>query len=156
MLLSTLGLLAQTPHPYALTRPIREPLVFGPGLISTGDFDSHPAFAPDGRTLYFVRSTPNFSRWTIMLSRFEKGKWSEPEVASFSGQYSDADPFITRDGSRLYFISNRPTPGRPAPNLDIWFVEKTANGWGEPKNPGSPINSGGSEWYPTISANGTM
>lgn len=143
-------------HPYALDKPLNEPVVFGAGLISTGDFDSHPAFMPDGKTLYFVRSTPNFNLWTILVSRFANGKWTRPEVAPFSGQYSDADPFITSDGSRLYFISNRPSAGKTKPDLDIWVVEKTANGWGEPKNVGAPINSPGSEWYPTVSYNGTI
>ena len=119
-------------------------------------FDSHPAFTPDGKTLYFLRSTPTFSLWTIVFSQFANGRWTAPEVAPFSGQYSDADPFITSDGSRLYFISNRPVPGKAKPDLDIWMVEKTNNGWSEPKNPGAPINSPGNEWYPTIAANGTI
>ena len=145
----------RTEAPYSSRVPLREPAIFGAGIISTGDFDSHPAFTPDGKTLYFVRSTPNFNLWTILVSRFEKGKWSAPETAPFSGQYSDADPFISADGSRLYFISNRPVAGKSTPDPDIWMVEKTAKGWGEPKNVGAPINSPGSEWFPTVAANGT-
>lgn len=143
-------------HPYASSRPLTEPTIFGKGVISTGHFDSHPAFTPDGRTLYFVRSAPDFSFWTIVFSRFVNGRWTTPSTAPFSGQYSDADPFITHDGSRLYFISRRPVAGKSRPDLDIWFVEKTSNGWSEPKNPGSPINSPGNEWYPTLSARGTI
>ena len=146
----------QSRPPYASEKPITEATVFGPGMISTGSFDSHPAFTPDGSTLYFLRSTPNFNLWTIVFSRFEGGRWNTPEVAPFSGQYSDADPFITPDGAHLYFISNRPVPGRAKPDLDIWMVEKTKTGWGEPRNLGAPINSPGNEWYPTIAANGTM
>lgn len=151
---------AQSPNiklpPYASSVPLTEPTVFGAGTISTGDYDTHPAFTPDGRTLYFLRSTPNFSHWTILVSNFEQGRWATPEVAPFSGQYSDADPFITPDGSRLYFISNRPVPGKAKPDLDIWVVTKTGSGWSEPQNPGAPINSPGNEWYPTISTNGTI
>jgi len=143
-------------HPYASDKPLREPAIFADGIVSTGDFESHPAFTPDGSTLYFVRSTPDFDLWTILISHFEKGKWRSPEIAPFSGQYSDADPFITSDGTRFYFISNRPVVGRSNPDLDIWMMEKTATGWSEPKNVGAPINSSGSEWYPTIAANGTI
>ena len=143
-------------HPYAFDKPLSEPAIFAEGIVSTGDFDSHPAFTPEGKTLYFVRSTPNFSLWTILVSRFEKGKWRTPEIAPFSGQYSDADPFITSDGSRFYFISNRPVLGKSTPDLDIWVMEKTAVGWTEPLNVGVPVNSPGSEWYPTVAANGTI
>lgn len=143
-------------HPYASEKPLSEPAIFADGIVSTGDFESHPAFTPDGKTLYFLRSTPNFNLWTILVSRFENGKWHTPEIAPFSGQYSDADPFITSDGSRLYFISNRPVVGKSEPDLDIWVMEKTANGWSEPKNVGAPVNSPGSEWYPTVAANGTI
>jgi len=146
----------RTNNTYASAEPLTEPTVFGNGLISTGDFDSHPAFTPDGKGLYFVRSTPNFNLWTILVSQFANGKWGTPQVAPFSGQYSDADPFITADGSHFYFISNRPVPGTATANLDIWVMDKTATGWSEPKNVGAPINSPGSEWYPTIAANGTM
>ena len=143
-------------HPYASPKPLTEANVFGSGVISTGEFDSHPAFTPDGRTLYFVRSTPNFNLWTILVSRFLNGRWSTPEVAPFSGQYSDADPFITPDGSRFYFISNRPVAGKSKPDLDIWVMERSGAGWSEPKNMGAPINSSGNEWYPTVSANGAI
>ena len=147
---------AQSKHPYASANPISEPSVFGDGVISTGDFDSHPAFMPDGKTLYFLRSTPNFNFWTIVVAHFERGIWSTPEVAPFSGQYSDADPFITPDGSRLYFISNRPVAGKQKQQLDIWAMEKLGAGWSEPKNLGAPINSEGNEWYPTLTRDGTL
>jgi len=146
----------QSKHAYASKQPIQEPIVFGNGIISTGEFDSHPAFTPDGKTLYFVRSTPNFNLWTILVSRFEKGEWSEPEVAPFSGQYSDADPFITADGKRLFFISSRPVAGKQNQDLDIYVMEKTVSGWSEPKSLGAPINSDGAEWYPTLTTDGTI
>ena len=161
LLISTLQLAAgmqssKTRPPYASDKTLSEPTLFAEGVISTGDFDSHPAFAPDGKTVYFDRSTPTFNLWTILVSRFERGKWSTPEVAPFSGQYSDADPFITYDGARFYFISNRPVAGKTVPDLDIWVMEKTAAGWSKPKNVEAPINSPGSEWYPTVAANGTI
>ena len=147
---------SRTKHPYASDKPVSEPTVFAEGTISTGSFDSHPAFTPDGKTLYFLRSTPNFNLWTILVSRFENGRWNTPEVAPFSGQYSDADPFITPDGSHFYFISNRPVPGKSKPDLDVWVMEKSGDGWSEPKNLGGPVNSPGNEWYPRLAANGTI
>jgi len=143
--------------PYALGGPFPSPVVFAPGQISTGDYESHAAFTPDGNEVYFLKNAPDFSFWTIVVSRFENGQWTEPEIATFSGQYSDADPFITSDGRRLFFISNRPTKaGEAKQDMDIWMVERKGAGWGEPMNPGEPLNSIGNEWYPTVSSNGTL
>lgn len=133
-----------------------EPAIFAKGVISAGDYDSHPAFTPDGRTLYFVRSAPNFHFWTIFVSRFQNGKWSTPEVAPFSGQYADADPFITADGKKFYFISTRPVNGPPKEDTDIWMMEKLAGGWSAPRPLDAPINSAGSEWYPTLTHDGAI
>jgi Tol biopolymer transport system component len=151
---------ADSEPPYASKQPMPEPTIFGSGIISTADFDSHPAFTPDGKTLYFLRSSPTFNFWTIVVSHYEKNHWSIPEVLSISGQYRDADPFITSDGRRLYFISDRPkdaaSTSAESRSLDIWFMEKAGNGWGPPQNVGAPVNSPGQEWYPTIAQDGTM
>jgi Tol biopolymer transport system component len=147
--------------PFASDKPILEAQVFAPGTISTGDYECVPEFSPDGRTLYFVKSTPDMNFWTIVVSNFENGKWSLPVVAPFSGQYSDADEFITADGSRMFFISRRPVSPNVSPNapgrLDIWTMDKTRTGeWGEPKNLGTPVNSEDSEYFPTLTRNGTL
>jgi len=83
-----------------------QPRIFAEGVISTGDHESHPAFSPDGRMLMFVKMAPDFSKWTLFVSYDGKSGWSEPEIAPFSGQYWDADPFFTKDGKTLYFFSS--------------------------------------------------
>lgn len=133
-----------------------EPTVFSPGVISTGEYESHAAFSPDGGTLYFLKNTADFSHWTIVSSRLQGGRWSPPEVVPFSGRYSDADPFVTADGSKLYFISTRPVDSKPKEDLDIWVVDRNGDGWGEPRNLGAPVNSPGAEWFPTLAADGTL
>jgi len=137
-----------------------EPAIFAEGVISTGDFDSHPAFTPDGKTLYFLKSSPTFTFWTIMVTHFKNNKWTTPEVLSISGQYRDADPFVTSDGSKFFLISDRPNndPDRKQEkrSLDIWVMEKNGNGWSAPRNLGAPVNSSGDEWYPTVAADGTL
>lgn len=146
---------------YTTTKPISEPTIFAPGVISTGDYEVCPTFSPEGRTFYFVKSTPDANFWTIVLSRFDNGKWTEPQVAPFSGQYSDADEFITADGKRMFFISRRPVSSNISPNaagkLDIWVMDKTGGGdWSEPKNLGTPVNSEGSEYFPTLTNDGAL
>jgi hypothetical protein len=64
-----------------------------------------------------------------------------PKTAEFSGKFSDKDPFIAPDGKRIFFASVRPNGRGEKNNFDIWFVEKTSDGWGEAKNLGTIVNS---------------
>ena len=143
-------------HPYARAASTPEPVLFAEGVISTADDESHAHFSPDGRTLYFLRNTPSFNFWTIVVSHFRDGTWTTPRVAPFSGQYSDADPFITADGSKLFFISMRPVAGKAKTDTDIWVAERTGGGWVEPEHLGPLVNSDTNEWFPTVAANGTL
>src|SRR5712691_2392436 len=91
--------------PFDSDKAISEPTLFAPGVISTGAYEVCPQFSPDRKTFYFVKSTPDANFWTIVFSRFDNGKWNAPQVAPFSGRYSDADEFITHDGKQMFFIS---------------------------------------------------
>lgn len=135
--------------------PASEPQLFAPNVISTGDDESHPAFTPDGKTLYFLKNDPSFNHWTIVVSHEQNGNWSTPEVAPFSGQYSDADPFITPDGERMFFISTRSVNGKAKEDTDIWMMKKTGAGWSEPEHV-DQVNSENNEWFPTVSKNGNL
>jgi len=96
------------------------PRRFEPGLVSTGFDDAHVSFSPDGQTLYFLRSSPDFAHWTVLVSRRVGESWGPAEVAAFSGRWNDGDVTITRDGRRLFFISNRPVEGdTPRPDTEI-------------------------------------
>lgn len=135
-----------------------QPELFGEGVISTPDFELNSAFLPDGNTVYFTKSTANLGFWTIVSSRLVNGRWTEPEVAPFSGRHSDADLAVTPDGRRLVFISNRPVPGaaarsRRAPH--IWYVDRTPGGWSEPRN-AAALNSQAGEYYPSVAGDGTL
>jgi Tol biopolymer transport system component len=148
-----------------------EPQLFGENVISTADDESHPAFTPDGKTLYFLKNDPSFNHWTIVVSHEQNGKWPTPEVAPFSGQFSDADPFITLDGRRLFFISTRPVNGIAKEDTDIWMMRKNgpgavasegapagtkaASGWSVPEHVDA-VNSETNEWFPTVSKNGNL
>ncbi len=160
--LLSLAVMAREPdnsgHPYASSKPMPEPVIFGEGLVSTADDELNACFSPDGKSLYFSKNLGN-RMGVIVVSRFAGGKWSAPEVAEFSGRYSDYDPFFSTDGSKLFFISNRPTDSKetkPRKDYDIWVVEKTGKGWSEPKNPGAPINTDKDEYYPSVSSDGTL
>lgn len=150
--------LAGQDAPYDSAKPLSHATLFVPGVISTGDYESHATFTPDGQEIYFLKMAPNFSRWSIFVSRYKNGAWSQPEVAPFSGQYQDADPYITADGKHFYFISDRPVkPGdERQSHHDIWVMDKTDTGWSTPRHLPAPINTDGDEYYPIALKNGTL
>jgi Tol biopolymer transport system component len=136
------------------------PTIFAPDVISDGNEQWRITFTPDGKTAYFAESPEFFPftrQSTIYVSTFEKGAWTEPVVAPFSGQYSDIDPFLSPNGQRLYFSSIRPVDGVTNGDIDLWMVERTARGWSEPIHLGPEVNSPDTdELYPSVSADGTL
>jgi hypothetical protein len=157
LMIGSAKLVAQT-APYDSVKPLLHATLFAPDIISTGDYESHATFTPDGREMYFLKMAPNFSRWTIFVSHYSDGSWSQPEVAPFSGQYQDADPYITADGKHFYFISDRPLEagGERQSHHDIWVMDKTGSGWSTPRHLPAPVNSDADSYYPIGLKNGTL
>jgi ankyrin repeat protein len=130
---------------------------FAPGTVSTEKSELNSVFSPDGKEFYFaVQNGP--LKWVIMAMKQENGHWSKPLPASFSGKYSDVDLFITPDGKKLFYSSNRPLKegGAAKKDFDIWLVERAGDGWSKPSNPGSPVNSAEAEFYPSLTMDGTL
>lgn len=83
--------------------------------------------------------------------------WSKPTLAPFNeSDYSQADPFFTRDGT-MYYISNRPkNPLDTIPDFDIWFIRPRRDGsWTEPENL-EIVNSDSTEYYVSAADNGNL
>ncbi len=130
--------------------------IFAPGVISTLEYESHPAFSPDGKLLLFVKSNPDFGQWKIYQSRRTRSGWAAPVLASFSGNGFDADPYFSPDGRTLYFISTRTAADKPKKDLDVWKVSRKGNDWGIPERLPSPINSPAAEWFPRPQRDGSV
>jgi hypothetical protein len=75
----------------SLTAP--DPKIFSPGVISGSASDGAPTFTSDGRTLYFTRSG---GTWGFILESHFNGDWSSPQIAPFSGQWSDMQRDVIR------------------------------------------------------------
>lgn len=158
LLVATLCLSIVTVAVHAQAEKTSTPVIFQPGVISTGDYESHATFSPTGDTVYFIKCSYDLAVSAICVSYKKNGRWTEPEVASFSGKYMDADPFVTKDGKNIYFMSNRPfKDGDTAKaDTDIWMSTLTPGGWSTPVNAGTVINSESDEYYPTIADNGDI
>jgi Tol biopolymer transport system component len=131
--------------------------LFAEGIISTGYFQRDFALSPSGDELFYSVQHPRTGFAVLLSSKKIKDKWSLPEIASFSGNYTNFEPAFSPDGKRLYFSSNRPKEeGAESKDFDIWFVEKINDSWGTPQNVGSPVNSDKNEFYPSVAANGNI
>jgi hypothetical protein len=141
------------------TAPGRTPALFAPGIVSTGLYERDMAMAADGDELYFT-IMGGFS--VILRCRRVQGRWEGPEVAPFSGGpvVMDAEPALSPDGKRLFFLSTRPKDGSaPKPgwvNQDLWVVDRLGEGWSQPRNLGAPVNSEEEEFYPSVTRDGTL
>lgn len=144
-------------HPYDSDQPMPQPVMFGEGVVSTAEDDLNAAFSPDGKFVFFTRNFPRNRLGVILFSEYKNKKWSAPQIAPFSGQATDYDPFFSADGSKIFYCSNRGADGKAKADFDIWYVEKTSNGnWSEPKSAGAPVNSPTDEFYPSVAADGTL
>jgi hypothetical protein len=124
-----------------------------PAVVSSPQFESHPAFDPRTRDFYFVRSAPDFSGWKLMVATCGQKGWNAPAPPSFAGDGQEADPWFTPDGKDLYFISSRSTDGQHHDDLDLWKISRDAHGsWGEPQRLPEPLNSRAQEWFPRLAA----
>ena len=134
------------------------PELFAPGVVSTGMFTRDVAITPDGKEIYFCVAIGNYTYSTILFTREVEGKWLAPEIVPFSGGpgVMDFEPALSADGSRLFFLSNRPDGDEPLGDQDIWYVDRTEDGWGTPQNLGAPVNTDGGEFYPSLTSDGTL
>ncbi|HSX59255.1 MAG TPA: hypothetical protein VLF18_03545 [Tahibacter sp.] len=134
------------------------PQRWAPAALASDQYESSPTFSPDGSEVYFMRSTAQFSDWRILHSRCVDGAWSSPQSPGFAAKPPalDADPFVSADGRRLYFVSTRQNRDG-GDQLDIWRTTRIAGGgWGAPERLPEPVNSAGSELMPREDANGRL
>lgn len=154
-------------HSSGLCQSVR-PEIFGPGVISGPLHEAAPAFTPDGKTVYYHCASSSL-QGTILVSHLEKGGWSKPEIAPWSGEWSDIEPAMSPDGSYMIFSSNRPAlPGGkpldgywsgqayPHSGGNLWRVDRKNGRFGEPYRLPEIINGGSSIFSPAIAADGSL
>lgn len=114
--------------------------------INSAAWDGQPSLSADGQTLYFVSTRlGSVGGKDIWLSRKEENNlWSIPENAgSVINTTGDEEaPYIHSDNKTLYFSS---TGHLGMGGRDLFFSEKSENGWSEPVNLGYPVNTSAEE-----------
>jgi peptidoglycan-associated lipoprotein len=109
------------------------------------------------KEIYFT-STRNgqlegYDRLNIYVANFINGRWSKVEhLNEINSNFDDLMPFITKDGKKLFFVSNR--PGGYG-GYDIWYAERDLNTgkWSKPVNLGPTVNTPYDEITPFLTIN---
>lgn len=96
----------------------------------------------------------------IAYSKKVNNTWQKPKVVSFSGQYKDLEPFLSPNGLKLFFASNRKNndSGEVKKDMDIWYVTRKSlsDNWSKPISVGSIINTSANEFYPSVTEKGDL
>lgn len=167
-LVALLALINFCPMPYAGDFPILRgpylgqeppgdtPLLFAPGIISTGKEHSAAMFTPDGNEVWFGRIFPA----EIYYMKMADEKWTEPAIAPFCDTFKNLYPVLSHNGNEIFFSSDRPierqSKRRPSGGYDIWKVERTNRGWSELERLDDNINLSQRNSFGSMTTNGNL
>lgn len=121
-------------------------------VINSKENEGTAVISPDGQTLVFTRCyvDQDYNAWCkLMLSYQLGGEWTEPVPFPFvKEKVNYGHPAFAANGTTLFFSSDA-VEGQGG--HDIYFTQAEGeNGWTEPVNLGTLINTMGNELYPTV------
>ncbi len=131
--------------------------------INTKYHEATVAFSPDQTKIYFTRNnyngklgrdnngTNHLKLYSAIKQKNEDGEivWTDIKELPFnSEEYSVGHPTVSKDGKKLYFVSDMPGS---IGATDIFAVDILDNDqYSEPQNLGTTINTYGREMFPFI------
>ncbi|MGF1638441.1 MAG: OmpA family protein [Cyclobacteriaceae bacterium] len=116
-------------------------------------------FSPDGQTMVFAKGNSGRRKGAddvnLFITRFRRGKWTEPEYMQINDAKSwDSSPAFSRDGSTLFFASNR---SGGFGGTDLYAATRNRRGqFARVRNLGPIINTAGNEMFPHMSEDGRL
>src|SRR5262245_52232504 len=93
---------APAKKPYELLpNGLSGPALLAEGIVSTPNDETGGVFRPGSNEFYFtvLNATTTAARISLLcMTRWERGRWSQPKVVSFSGLYFDLPARFSSDG----------------------------------------------------------
>jgi outer membrane protein OmpA-like peptidoglycan-associated protein/Tol biopolymer transport system component len=134
-------------HPIAF-----KPINMGPN-INTANDEYSPVSTADDKTIIYTRQislNEDFYQSSKVNTEWQKSVYLSDRINT--PNYNEGSESISQDGKFLFFTGcNRPDGhGR----CDIYVTQKKGEDWGKPFSLSSPVNTGGWESQPSISADG--
>ncbi len=140
---------------FGQTPPGKTPIIFAPGIICLNNrFEARGAFSPGGKSFYFTITNEDYTSQKILYCKYLNKSWTMPDTVSFSKNFNNHEPFMSFDGQKIYFTSDRDKDSLEN-TRDLFYVNELKNGWSEPIKLDTPINSGYTEFFFSQSENGT-
>lgn len=142
--------------------PGERPELFAPGIVSSiWGLHSAAALSPDGNIAMWAPmiTIPGqlYSTGGILMSERKNNRWTAPRFAPFPGDGEGDVPFFAPDGKRVYFMSAQALPDDPQSEKErIWYVDRTADGWSEPKPVDPLVNDYPHHWHFSVDADHTI
>ncbi len=132
--------------------------------INTKYHEGPVSFTKDARRMYFSRN--NIQDGVLVKSKEGNGKtqifeayrgifdWEDIQPLPFNlDDFNSMHPSINREGTKLYFASDRPGGFG---GMDIYVVDWLETKWSEPVNLGPDVNTPGNEVFPFIHDSGVL
>ena len=135
--------------------------------VNTRFHEGPATFYADGqraiftRNNYYGRKKGTSSEHEVKLNLFTAVRkdsvmteWTDVKPFPYnSEEYSTGHPTVSADGSRLYFVSDKPG-GKGG--TDLYVCTWQRNTWGRPVNLGDQLNTPGDEMFPFIHPSGVL
>lgn len=139
---------------FGQTPPGLEPVRFAPEIFDAEHgYHSPVVFSPD---LTEAIWGPMERSSVLMYSHMVDGAWTTPEQLLFGFDRDVGDGCFSPDGSRICFVSAHQI-GEGAPVYErIWYSERTARGWSEPRLIGDEVAKHPTHWTFSIAKNGNL
>lgn len=123
--------------------------MLGRGSVSLSDRHEFCAsMSADRQTVYVGIE---HGTWQSLVAYDRNGHgWAGPRPVLGNSDFTAQDPFLHRDGKRLYFIT------RARGDADIAYVDADASGWGQPVLLPAPVNTRSNEYFVSLGRDGTI
>lgn len=118
-----------------------------------GDKDLH--FFNDSIMLFSAKRNHGFGGYDLYYATRSKGVWSLAVNmgAEVNSSFDEITPYLTKDGSILYFSSDR---NESFGGFDVFSTTFENYQWQKPQNLGLPINAPGDDFGFQVATDGTM
>lgn len=111
--------------------------------------------SPDGKIRVFAKEERDYTHLYEMRKQAD-GSWSDPVQLEFPARIKLTTPSFSHSDGALYYASDADIFERGQRDANLWRVEPTEDGWGEPKPLDPSINTGADQLNPAMGKDGRL